>query len=173
LAYVRQALAIARELETRAAESQPLCCLGHVLLALNRSQEAAAAYAQSVKLHRGAGNEHLAMEPLAGLVRVALGQQDVPQALVYAEEILAYLALGSLDGTDEPIRVHWTVYQALATAQDPRADGMLAATYQSLVVRADKIEDADRRQLFWESISTHRAVQEAWEEKYPDWGFVK
>jgi DNA-binding SARP family transcriptional activator/predicted ATPase len=165
LTYVRQALAIAQTLEMRAAGSHPLCCLGHALLALNRPQEAAAAYDQSVKLHREAGNKHLAMEPLAGLVRVALAQPNVPQALAYAEEILAYLAQGTLDGTDEPIRVRWTVYQALAAAQDPRADGILAETYQSLTTLAKKIEDADRRQLFWQNVSVHRAIQKVWESK--------
>jgi DNA-binding SARP family transcriptional activator len=162
LAYGQQALAVARELETRAGESHPLCCLGHALLALNRPQAAAEAYTQSVKLHREAGNVHLAMEPLAGLIRVALAQDDVPQALAYAEEIVAHLAQGSLDGTGEPIRVQLTLFQALATAQDPRTYQVLAAAHQSLMARAAKIGDPARRQLFLENVPAHREVRAAW-----------
>jgi tetratricopeptide (TPR) repeat protein len=162
LGYAQQALAIARELETLAAESQPLCCLGHALLALNRPQEATVAYAESVRLHCGAGNVHLAMDPLAGLARVALAQQDMPQAMAYGEEILAHLAQGTLDGTSEPIRVLWTVYEVLMTAQDARAQDKLAEAHQALMVRADKMADRVKRQLFLTNIAVHRAVQAAW-----------
>jgi tetratricopeptide (TPR) repeat protein len=162
LMYGRQALAVAHALATKAGESQPLCCLGHALLALNRPKEAAAAYTQSAGLHREAGNVHLAMEPLAGLARVALAQQDVPQALAYAEEILAHLAQGTLDGTDEPLRVQLTVYQALAAATDPRAGDVLTAAYGALIARAGKIGDEARRFLFLENIAAHQELQAEW-----------
>lgn len=162
LISAQQALAVARELETLAAESQPLCCLGHALLALNRPQEAAVAYAESMRLHRAAGNTHLAMDPLAGLVRVALVQQNMPEARAFTEEILAHLAQATLDGTSEPIRVLWTVCEFLMTAQDPRAQAMLAETHQALMARADKMVDRVKRQLFLTNIAVHRAVQAAW-----------
>lgn len=158
LAYARQALAIAQTLETRTAASQPLCCLGHALLALGHPQAAAVAYEQSVNLHREAGNEHLAMEPLAGLVRVALAQQHIDHALAYAEEIWAHIAVGSLDGTDEPLRVRLTLYQAFAAVQDQRAAGVLAATHQLLLARAEKIGDPTRRELFLHHVPAHRAI---------------
>jgi DNA-binding SARP family transcriptional activator/predicted ATPase len=161
LRYGQQALAMARELHTRAGESQPLCCLGHALLALNRPEEAAAAYSQSGQLHREAGNNHLAMEPLAGLVRVALAQMNISQAMGYAEEILAHLVQGTLDGTEEPLRVQLTVYQALTAAQDPRAGDVLTAAHQALMARAALIGDAAVRQSFLDNISVHRALQMA------------
>jgi hypothetical protein len=102
------------------------------------------------------------MEPLAGLARVALAQQDVPQARAYAEEILAHLAQGTLDGTDEPLRVQLTVYQALAAAADPRAGDVLTAAYGALMARAGKIGDGARRSLFLENIAAHQELQAEW-----------
>jgi tetratricopeptide (TPR) repeat protein len=162
LRYARQSLAMARELETRAGESQPYCCLGHALFALNQPDEARNAYQSSVALHRNAGNNHLAMEPLAGLVRVALAKGDTKQAIMDAEEIWAHLATGTLHGTDEPIRVMLSVYQAFATAQDPRAKTVLHTAYQLLQTRSLRISDPVRRQSFMENILAHRELQKIW-----------
>jgi tetratricopeptide (TPR) repeat protein len=161
LDYSQQALALARELDTRAGESQPLCCLAHALLALNRFDEAAAAYAQSLKLHREVGNHHLAMEPLAGLVRVALARHDLPQALAFTEDILAHLAQGTLNGAVEPLRIQLSAYRALTAVQDPRAKGVLEAAYASLMLRAEKITDPVRRQSFLQNIPAHLDIQSA------------
>jgi hypothetical protein len=168
LSYGRRALAMAQKLETQAAESQPLCCVGHALLALQRPQEATAAYMESVRLHRMIGNEHLAMEPIAGLIRVALSQGNLAEAKLYAHEIMAHLAQGMLDGTAEPIRVQLTLYQALLAIQAPPADAhmVLTAAYQMLMTRADKISDPLKKQLFLTNISTHRTVQEEWHQHH-------
>jgi tetratricopeptide (TPR) repeat protein len=161
LDYGQQALTAVRELDTRAGESQPLCSIGHALLALKRADEAAAAYKQSLALHREAGNQHLMMDPLAGLVRTALAQNNLPQALKDTETILAHLVGGTLNGTAEPVRIQLTAYQALAAVHDPRAKNILETAYQSLFTRADKISDPIRKQSFLQNIPAHIELQSA------------
>jgi predicted ATPase/Tfp pilus assembly protein PilF len=161
LDFGQQALKVARELDTRSGESQPLCCIGHALLSLHRPGEAAAAYVESLTLHREVGNHHLAMEPLAGLVGVALAQNDLPEAMRLTEEILAHMVHGTLHGTGEPIRVQWTAYLALTAVHDPRAKDVLAAAYGSLMERAGKISDPSRQQSFLHNIPAHFKVQKA------------
>lgn len=118
------------------------------MLALNQPQEAITAYTRSLQLHLEAGNPHLATEPMAGLIRAALVQNRVAEAVEYAKQILAHLEGGSLNGTLEPIRVRLSVYQALVAAQEPCAKKVLDAAYQVLMAQANKITDPNRRQLF-------------------------
>ena len=57
---------------------------------------------------------------MAGLAAVALARGDIAAALAYAEKVLASLAVGvSLDGAEEPMRIHLVCYQALIAASDP------------------------------------------------------
>jgi hypothetical protein len=128
---------------------------------LTAKGEAAAAYVESLTLHREVGNHHLAMEPLAGLVGVALAQNDLPEAMRLTEEILAHMVHGTLHGTGEPIWVQWTAYLALTAVHDPRAKDVLAAAYGSLMERAGKISDPSRQQSFLHNIPAHFKVQKA------------
>jgi Asp-tRNA(Asn)/Glu-tRNA(Gln) amidotransferase C subunit len=82
------------------------------------------------------------MESLAGLARVALVREETAQALTQVEEILSFLEEGSLDGTDEPLRVYLTCIRTLRACHDPRADKVLETAHSLLQERAGKIPAA-------------------------------
>ncbi len=104
------------------------------------------------------GQRHLAPEPLAGLSRVALNQDDPAAALAYVEEILGHLDTGSVDGTDEPLRIYLTCYQVLRTNDDPRAEKVLDTAHRLLQGRAAKIDDEELRRSFLVNVAAHREI---------------
>jgi len=102
------------------------------------------------------GQPHMAMEPLAGVARVSLAQNDLAQAQI--EEILGFLEDNTLDGTEEPFRVYLTCYRVLHANQDPRAQVLLATVHNLLQDQAAKIEDEGMRRSFLENVPAHREI---------------
>ena len=85
-------------------------------------------------------------------------------ALGHVETILGHLQNnGSLDGTEEPLRILWTVYEILQRAGDRRAISQLAETRQQLVKRAQKISDARMRNLFLGNVPHNLAIEKEWQ----------
>jgi tetratricopeptide (TPR) repeat protein len=160
--YDQQALHIAQELGERRLMGYVLCRLGYALMGLGRLAEAADAYWQALTLRREMGQPNLAMEPLAGLARVALAQGDLPQARRHVAEILDYLETGSLGGTDEPFQVYLACYRVLCAArEDSLAQAILNKTYQLLQEWATRISDEGLRRSFLENVAAHREIVEA------------
>jgi len=86
------------------------------------------------------------MEPIAGLASLALIEGDMETAMEYVEIVLGYLENGgSLDGTEEPLRICWSLWNILQQAEDARAIGLLAGTYRQLQERAESISDKKMR----------------------------
>jgi tetratricopeptide (TPR) repeat protein len=160
--YAARALAIHRKTGYDYRTATALIRLGHALTALKELGEACEVYQEALDLRRQMGQRHLAPEPLAGLARVALLQGDIERALVYSEEILSHLAIGSVDGTDEPLRIYLTCYRVLNANKDPRAEEMLATVHSLLQERAAKIEDKELRRSFLENVVVYREIAEAY-----------
>ena len=143
----------------------PSVALGHALAALGQIAGAADAYGQEVALLRERGLLYRAMDPLAGLARVAQTQGDLAGALVHVEAILRYLeARPALEGAMEPLRVYLTCYQVLQAHDDPRAEAVLEAGYRLLQARVANIDDEDLRRSYLENVPYHRELVAAWEE---------
>jgi adenylate cyclase len=160
-----QALRLAREVDDRVMKDFAANHLGDALLGLGQAIEAAAAYQSVVDSLRALGLPHEAIEPLAGLARVALAQGEIAAALAHCEEVLASLESGgSLDGTNEPLRVLLTCYQVLRAADDPRAVGVLETAYTRLQDQAGKIGDEVMRHSFLHNVPYHREIAAAWAE---------
>jgi predicted ATPase len=156
--YSQQALAIARELGAKREQHLALTHLGHALMELEHLTEAADAYRQAMALQRELDQHNLAIETLAGLARVFMAQDRLPEALVIAEEILNYLETGSLDGTEEPFRIYLTCYRVLTANQDPRAEAVLRAACTRLQERVVKINDEKLRRSYLENVAAHREL---------------
>jgi adenylate cyclase len=167
--YARRALAIHRATFGPHRPALALTRLGNALVGLGELTEGRAAYQEALDLRRELGQAHLATEPLAGLARVALAQGDLVQAGGYVAQILAHLETGSLDGTDEPIRIYLTCYRVLRANEDPRADKVLAEAYQLLQGRAAKIEDKELRRSFLENVTANRELVAAWNAQLTSW----
>lgn len=140
--------------------------LGHVLLGLGRPDEAAAAYRQALALQREGDRHHLTVEPLAGLARVALAQEDHARAMTHVKEILSHLETHpKLEGTMEPLRIYLTCYHVLQANGDRRAGEILDAAHRLPQERAAKIEDEDLRRSYLENVPAHREIIALWEQR--------
>jgi len=153
-----QAVIIARETSDRSDLGYALNFLGGPLLALGRSAEAGAAYAESLTLRQEIGEYNRAMEPLAGLAEVELSLGNLAEAGRCADGIRGHLERGSLDVTDEPIRVYLACYRVLRATDNPAAPAILAAGRELLNERAALITDKNLRRSFLEDLPAHRAL---------------
>jgi len=154
----QQALKLAQEVGDRPRQGMAWMMLGHALLGLERLEEAAEAYRESVALRHELGQPNLATEPLAGLARVALAQGDPMQAQAHVEEILSHLETGTLDGATAPFQIYLTCYRVLKASQDLRTQEILATAYDLLQERAARITDEEMRRSFLENVAAHREI---------------
>ena len=160
--YGEQALQIARETGDRRTQGYVLQALGHALAGQEKWAAAHAAYQEALAIRRELGEQALVMETLASLARLHLAQEDPASAQPPVREILDYLdAGGTLDGADEPFRIHLTCYQTLRANDDPQARTVLATAYKLLQARADQLSDATSHRSFLEQVPHHREIGEA------------
>ena len=165
LNYAQQGLELALRLGDRSAQAWAQTYLGHAYLELGNSTEAVQAYRSALEIRRALSQSNLASEPQAGLARTCLQAGDIPAASVHAAQILAYLqAGGTLDGTDEPLRVYLSCCQVLQAAGDPQANEILENACTLLHKQADSIPDPALRRSFLEDIHYHREIISMWEE---------
>jgi tetratricopeptide (TPR) repeat protein len=162
-AYAERSLSLARETHDPSCEAWALTYLGNALLASGHVRASRGVYEGALNIRRSLGQPNLAAEPLAGLARSLLANGDLPTALRHVQEILTHLeGGGSLDGTDEPLRVYLTIYTVFHTASDPRAQHVLEEAFHILEGRAAKIKDATLRRTFIENVPYHREILAAW-----------
>jgi predicted ATPase/class 3 adenylate cyclase len=164
LDYAGQALELGRAIQNRGGEAWALTVQGHALADLDRFTEASQAYQVAVDIRTELDQAALACEPRAGLARVAMELDNHPAALAYVSPVLVFLdGGGSLNGTDEPLRILLTCYQVLHAISDPRAGHLLATAHRQLAAMAERIVDLDARRRFLEDIPYHRQILDAWE----------
>lgn len=162
LRYAQQAAEIARNDGERSGEAWAMHYMGHAYLLLNQLAEARRAYQASVAIRDELGQGALAMEPLAGLLEAALQMGEMQAAAHEAEKILAHLAnSGTLEGTDEPLRVYYACYRFLEQRQDPRSPQFLQASIQMLEAQLSKFNDEQARIIYLESAPWRLALQQA------------
>jgi len=153
-------LEITLEIDDPFIEASAMTTLGNALVGLGKLDQAVDAYRQGVEIRWKMGQHHLATEPLAGLARVYLIQENLNKAQAKVEEILDHNESHSFEGTMEPFRIYLTCYQVLKTNQDPRAEEILDSTHKLLQERAYKIDDEDLRSSYLENVAVHREIVE-------------
>ncbi len=171
--YSQQSLTIAQALDDPLRQANALMHLGHALAAEAASsswtrlrEQAADAYEQALRIRRDLGQEHLAMDALAGLAHVAQLAGRMERARAYVDEILAYrqsrLAAGrhGLEDSGEPFRILLVCYQVLHAQRDPRADELLATAHRGLQREAARIGDEALRRSFLEEVAVNRRIGE-------------
>jgi tetratricopeptide (TPR) repeat protein len=154
----RRSLDLAQPVQVYNAQAEAWVMLGHAELAEGRLDEAEDAYRRGAAIRQDGGQLHRALEPLAGLARVARARGAAGAALELVEAILPHLLPGRLDGTIEPFSVYLTCYQVLADHADPRARPLLEQARRELETQAGRIEDLRQRQLFIDCLATRRAL---------------
>jgi len=167
--YALEMLRITQEIGHRSNQGYALNNLGHALAGLERLAEAADIYRQAVALRHELGEHFLAMESLAGLARVLTAEGKPVEARAAVEEILAYLQTGSLDGTDEPLRIYLTCYHVLKAEKDPRAQEILTTAYELLQQWANRITDEDLRRSLLKNVRAHRQIMDEYQAARLQW----
>ncbi len=161
--HAEAALHQAQVTEDQQVEGDALTSLGHALWGLGRRDAATEAYRQAHALLAALGETHLALDPLAGLARVALEAGDTAQALRDVEKILRELDTLPFDGSAEFLRIHLICWQVLYALRDRRARDVLVAAHRALRRRAAKIGDPEIQRVFLEDIRLHREIVQAYE----------
>jgi hypothetical protein len=162
--YAAQTYTLAQAIDERNAQAFALTTTGHGLAGLERWDTAADTYHKSCDLYRAIGRPDLAAEPLAGLARLALAQEDTAQAMAYVEPILLQIESRHVEGAEEPLRIDLTCYQVLRAANDPRADAVLERAHIRLQEQAAKISDEAMQNSFLHNVPYHREIVAAWTE---------
>jgi tetratricopeptide (TPR) repeat protein len=160
--HAQRALTLAREAEDLRNCGHALTHLGHALAGLGHLWQAGEAYEEAVKLRHESGEYHRAVESLAGLARVSLALRKPAEALSYVEEILDYLDVNTVDGTDEPFRVYLTCYGVLKANDDDRAQDILVTARKLFDARVRSIGDPKLRRSFVERVPAHRKLAREW-----------
>ena len=120
-------------------------------------------FEQALNLRREWGQTSLATEPIAGLIQVALRKNDIALAGRLMEDIVNYLSEGgTLEGTEEPLRVYLACYHVLERTADSRASTLLQTAMQLLEAQASKINDEHARRMYIENVPWRRAIEQTW-----------
>ena len=162
-AQAQRALQMLRASGDRWGEGAALRVIGQAALALQDLAGAVTHLQASADLFDGLGLRHLALEAVAGLATAALAVGNLELARAHVEAVLARQAEGlSLEGTEEPMRIHLSCYRVLAAAADQRAGPLLAAAHAALMTRAALIGDPGRRATYLQAVPHHRELVAAW-----------
>ncbi len=137
---------------------------GHAELGLGRFEAAQAAYQESRALLEPLSmRPQQLLDPLSGLARVLLAQGRLDEALACVEAVLEHMAGGgSLDGTEEPLRIPLTCYTVLSALNDARAPSVLERAHSELQALADRLGEAQARYGFLNLVPHHREIRQAW-----------
>ncbi|MEW6240426.1 MAG: AAA family ATPase [Chloroflexota bacterium] len=163
LQSARRACDLARRTGDRAAEAWSLLYIGHAFLLSKEIEDAGGAFLACLQIRGELGQPGANMEPKAGLIEAALASNDLDSARNWTEEILAHLSDGgTLDGTEEPLRIYFACYQCLQRLKDPRSSAILRQAGQLLDSQVSKFQDEAARRLYVENVPWRRAIHQAW-----------
>ncbi len=165
--YAERGLSLARQSNDRNLQAWAFTYLGHSLFESGMLGPALTAYREALNVRHELDQPALATEPAAGLARISLLQGDAASAQIHVNTILAQLEQdGTLEGTDQPLRVYLSCYLVLSGMDDPRAKGILNAAHDMIKTRANGIADPSGRQVFLENITYNREILSLWEKRH-------
>jgi tetratricopeptide (TPR) repeat protein len=161
LMYANQAEVLSVKVGDRAGQAWSYFYIGHAYLLKNEISLARDAFSKSVLIRDELNQTNLVMESQAGLAELALQANDISDAEKRAEIILAHLANnGTLDGTEEPLRIYLAVYQTLKKLKDPRASSILQTAKQILDGQVSMLKDGSSRTMYVQNVPWRKAIRE-------------
>jgi class 3 adenylate cyclase/tetratricopeptide (TPR) repeat protein len=163
----QQGRALAQASGDRNMQAWALTYLGHGYLDSGILDEAFQSYREGLVLRHELAQPALATEPQAGLARICSARGDLAQARLHIDEVLAQMEEdGTLEGTDEPLRVYLNCCLVLNALGDRRATAVLRTAHDMLKTRANGISDPSARQAFLQNISYNREILSLWEKRH-------
>lgn len=160
--YAEQAIVLAERVGDKSGQAWGWMYLGYAQLSMDKVAEAQMSFEKSVRIREGLGQTALLMEPMAGLVEVGLRAENDDLSAHNTERILVHLQSGgTLNGTDEPLRVYHSCYQFLEKKQDPRSARILQDATQMLEAQLARLKDDRSRQMYIENVPWRLALRNA------------
>ncbi len=161
--HAQKGLDLANQLGDPVLQAHVLTAWAHALAGGGETHAARKAYLEALKIRRQFGQEHLAVENVAGLAELSLLDGAYERAQEYGREILPSLLGGSSGGFEQPGRVALACYRALQAAGDPRAGSALEAAHDWLQARYKGIWNPAWRTSFLHNVMAHKEISLAWE----------
>lgn len=155
-----EALTIARQLGDDELLGKVLILEGHVLCATEQYAAAGDSYHQALAAYQAPGQAYRASEALAGLLQVALAQNDPATAEERAGQIADYLESDRLEHTAELPFILLACFRGLQARRPERARTLLLTAYRTLELHVAAIPREGRRTLFLTQIRPHREIVE-------------
>lgn len=158
LALYQAALTLAHAIGYQRCTALARCSLGHLAREQQQPDVAKAHYTAALA---GARQYHFpgyALEALAGLAVVVLGQGEPLQAQRLVGEILAALDAEAFGQANEPFRIYTDCYYVLQTTGDPQAAPLIVRAHQHLQQLAGKLRAEPLRHSYLHGVPTHRAL---------------
>ena len=164
--YAEQGLGISRKCNDRSTEAWAFTYLGHAYLGKPDFENARQAYREAIEIRHDLDQPILGMEALAMLAQVEFESGKQADAMAHAEKIMAYLETGgTLDGTEEPIRIYLTVYLILNKNRDPRSIRILENAHSLLQEQVARLKDETYKRMYVENVPWRRDVERRWKER--------
>jgi tetratricopeptide (TPR) repeat protein len=158
--YAQDAVELSKRAGDKSAEAWAYLYLGYAYSLRLQFDQAKTAFEQALNIRRDLSQAALAMEPIAGLIQVALQVKDISLAKSLMEEVMGYLSGGAtLDVTEEPLRVYLACYQVLQQIDDPRSTQILATAQQLLETQVFKFKDEESRRAYIDHVPWRRAIE--------------
>jgi len=154
----QEARRIALEIGDEDKQAHALTSLDHALAGLGTLQDARDAYERALTLPQRLKQPNQAVETLAGLVRLSLGQGYSTPAGARIEEITDYLEDSDLEGTVDPIAVCLTCHRVLQGGRDPRSREMLVTASDLLQKQASRSSDCAVRSSLPNNVAANREI---------------
>jgi tetratricopeptide (TPR) repeat protein len=158
LADAERAWQIAEQVDIPTFRADSAVILGHARARMEQPALAAAAYQQAVAWYTTIGNLAMASEPQAGLVQLALAQDDRVGAQILVETLLPVLSERPRARVLTPFYAYLVCYDVLEASGDPRAAAVLQTARRLLQECAEQIPDTTLRRSFLENVVTHREL---------------
>jgi hypothetical protein len=156
LADAERAWQLAEQVDIPTFRADSAVILGHARARMDQPDLAAAAYQQAVAWYITIGNMAMAVEPQAGLVQLALAQDDRVRAQTLVELMLPVLSERPGARVLTPFYAYLICYQVLEAIQDTRAATVLQTAQRLLQEYAAQIPNTALRRSFLENVATHR-----------------
>lgn len=142
LGFAEQALAIAQEIGVRRDQAYALTRRGYALEGMASFDRARDAYERALAIYAVTGQRNRALEPTAGLARIARVQGDHDHAHALIDSIVQRLQTHSTDATNEALWVHYTCKCIVDAGGDSPSVGLSAKNRQLLSERAPNQDDS-------------------------------
>ena len=156
--YAIHSIAVAEEIGDRTGIGYAQTNLGIALIMQGKWSDAEAVLQEALVLRQKMGLAYLAIETQTALVRLMLAQNKKAEAQTLVQEVINYLTDGSIDGTEEPVRIYLTCYQALRTSNKAAAQKHLASALQLLQEQVEQLDDPAFRQAVLQNIPAHKEL---------------